>query len=149
MPFSSLTFSERKVYYIYQKASVKKGDVVMKFLGNLLWFIFGGFLSGMSWIIAGIIWCITIVGVPVGVQCFKFAVLTFAPFGKNVEYNGGAGTFLLNVLWVIFSGAVLAMEHLLIGVLLCMTIVGIPFGCQQFKLVRLAIMPFGADIVHN
>lgn len=121
----------------------------MKFIGNFIWLIFGGLVSGISWLVAGLAWCITIVGIPVGLQCFKFATLTFAPFGKEVLYNGGAGSFILNVLWIIFSGTPLALEHLLLGVLLCMTIVGIPFGLQQFKLVRLAIMPFGAEVVHN
>lgn len=128
---------------------MKKGRKDMKFIGNLIWLIFGGLLSGISWLIAGLVWCITIIGIPVGLQCFKFATLSFAPFGKEVLYNGGAGSFILNVLWIIFSGTPLALEHLLLGVLLCMTIVGIPFGLQQFKLVRLAIMPFGAEVVHN
>jgi len=67
-------------------------------LGNLLWFIFGGFIMGMSWLIAGILWCITIVGIPIGLQCFKFASLSFFPFGKEVVYGGGAGSVLLNFL---------------------------------------------------
>ena len=64
-------------------------------LGNLLWFIFGGFISGLSWTLTGCLWCITIIGIPVGMQCFKFAALSFFPFGKEVRYGGGAGSFLL------------------------------------------------------
>ena len=115
-------------------------------LGNVLWFIFGGAFSGLCWCLAGILWCVTVVGIPVGVQCFKFATLSFFPFGKEVAYGGGAGSFLLNVIWLLVSGLPLALEHLAIGALLCVTIVGIPFGLQQFKLAKLALMPFGAEI---
>ena len=65
-------------------------------LGNLLWFIFGGCISGLSWCLAGCLWCITIIGIPVGLQCFKFASLSFFPFGKEVSYGGGAGSLILN-----------------------------------------------------
>ena len=115
-------------------------------LGNVLWFICGGFLSGLSWCLAGCLWCITIVGIPVGLQCFKIASLSFFPFGKEVVYGGGAGSFLLNLIWLIVSGLVLVLEHALWGVLLCVTVIGIPFGLQQFKLAKLALMPFGAEV---
>ncbi len=115
-------------------------------LGNFLWFIFGGFVSGLSWCLAGVIWCITIIGIPVGTQCFKMAGLSFFPFGKEVTYGGGAGSLSLNVLWLIISGLPLAIEHLAIGAALCITIIGIPFGLQQFKLAKLALMPFGATV---
>ena len=115
-------------------------------LGNVLWFICGGFLSGLSWCLAGCLWCITIVGIPVGLQCFKIASLSFFPFGKEVVYGGGAGSFLLNLIWLIVSGLVLALEHTLWGVLLCVTVIGIRFGLQQFKLAKLALMPFGAEV---
>ena len=115
-------------------------------LGNLLWFIFGGCVNGLSWGLAGCLWCITIVGIPVGKQCFKLAALSFFPFGKEVEYGGGAGSLLLNILWLLLSGLPLALEHALLGIVLCITIVGIPFGLQQFKLAKLALMPFGARV---
>ena len=115
-------------------------------LGNLLWFIFGGALSGLSWCLAGCLWCITIIGIPVGIQCFKFAGLSFFPFGKEVQYGGGAGSFLLNILWLILSGLPLAIEHCVLGILLCVTLIGIPFGLQHFKLAKLALMPFGAEV---
>lgn len=115
-------------------------------LGNLLWFIFGGFISGISWCLAGVLWCITIVGIPVGTQCFKFAGLSFFPFGKEVTYGGGAGSLILNVIWLVVSGLPLAVEHLTIGIVLCITLIGIPFGLQQFKLAKLALMPFGATV---
>lgn len=116
-------------------------------LGNLLWFIFGGFIMGMSWFIAGIVWCITIVGIPIGLQCFKFASLSFFPFGKEVVYGGGAGSVLLNIIWIIFSGLPLALEAVVIGVIFSITIVGIPFGLQCFKIAKLALMPFGSSVV--
>ena len=115
-------------------------------LGNLLWFLFGGALSGLSWCLAGCLWCITIIGIPVGVQCFKLASLSFFPFGKQVRYGGGAASFLLNIVWLLFSGLFLALEHVLFGVLLCITVIGIPFWLQQFKLAKLALMPFGAEV---
>ena len=115
-------------------------------IGKVLWFIFGGFISGLSWAFAGCLWCITIVGMPVGMQCFKFAALSFFPFGKEVHYGGGAGSMLLNIIWMIVSGIPLAIESAVIGALLCVTIVGIPFGMQQFKLAKLALMPFGSEV---
>jgi uncharacterized membrane protein YccF (DUF307 family) len=118
----------------------------MSLLGNIIWFIFGGFLSGISWILAGIIWCITIIGIPYGTQCFKFASLSFAPFGKDVEYGGVTITFIVNVIWTIFFGIPMALENLFFGCLWCITIVGIPFGLQFFKIAKLALAPFGSKV---
>lgn len=115
-------------------------------LGNVLWFVCGGLISGLSWCLAGCLWCVTIVGIPVGTQCFKLAALSFFPFGKEVRYGGGPASFLLNVIWLLASGLPLALEHLAFGLVLCVTIVGIPFGLQQFKLAKLALMPFGAQV---
>ena len=100
----------------------------MSCLGNILWFIFGGFISGISWILCGIIWCITIIGIPYGIACFKFASLSFAPFGKEIRYGGGVASFLANVIWFIFFGIPMAAENAIFGIFWCMTIVGIPFG---------------------
>ena len=100
-------------------------------LGNILWFICGGLVSGLSWGLAGCLWCVTIIGIPVGMQCFKFASLSFFPFGKEVQYGGGAGSLILNIIWLILSGIPLALEHLAFGLVLCVTIIGIPFGMQQ------------------
>lgn len=121
----------------------------MSILGNIIWFICGGFLSGLSWCLAGCIWCVTVIGIPVGMQCFKFAALSFFPFGKEVVYGGGTASFLLNVIWILVSGIPLALEHLVIGVVLCVTVLGIPFGLQQFKMAKLALMPFGAEIISD
>ena len=119
----------------------------MSCLGNVLWFLFGGLVMGLSWTLAGVLWCVTIVGIPVGLQCFKFASLAFFPFGKEVQYGGGVGSLLLNILWLLISGILLALESAAIGCIFCITIIGIPFGKQCFKIAKLALMPFGAKIV--
>lgn len=119
----------------------------MTILGNILWIILGGFLNALAWVIAGLLWCITIIGIPVGVQCFKIAGLSLCPFGKEVRYEGGAGSFLLNVIWFIFGGLEIALPTFLWGCILCITIIGIPFGKQFFKLAKLALCPFGAEVV--
>ena len=116
-------------------------------LGNVLWFVFGGCLSGLGWCLAGVLWCITIVGIPVGLQCFKFAKLAFFPFGKEIVYGGGVGSFMLNIIWLVVSGIWLALGSVVTGCLLCITVIGIPFGLQHFKLAKLALMPFGSDVV--
>ncbi len=118
----------------------------MSCLGNILWFIFGGCISGLNWCLAGCLWSATIIGLPVGLQCFKFAVLSFFPFGKDVVYGGGVGSLLLNIIWLLVSGIPLAVIHAVLGIVLCCTFIGIPFGLQQFKLAKLALMPFGAEI---
>lgn len=118
----------------------------MSLLGNIIWFVFGGFLSGLSWILAGLLWCVTIVGIPVGVQCFKFAGLAFWPFGKEVVYGGGAMSLIVNIIWIIVCGVPMAVGNAVVGLLYCVTIIGIPFGKQFFKIAKLALMPFGAEV---
>jgi len=130
----------------YTKRFSVKGDEKMSVIGNILWFIFGGFISGALWLISGLIWCITIIGIPYGLQCFKFASLSFFPFGKDVEYGGGVPSLMVNVIWVIFFGIEMASANLMIGALWCCTIVGIPFGLQFFKIAKLSLLPFGARI---
>jgi uncharacterized membrane protein YccF (DUF307 family) len=115
-------------------------------VGNFIWFILGGLIMGLSWMLVGILWCVTIVGIPIGIQCFKFAELAFFPFGKEVYFGGGVASLLLNILWLIFGGFALAMEAVVIGCLFCITIIGIPFGMQSFKIAKLALMPFGARV---
>lgn len=119
----------------------------MSFIGNILWFLTGGFLMGLGWIAAGILWCITIIGIPVGLQCFKFATLSFCPFGRKLVNNGKVSSFLLNLIWICVSGIELAVAHAAVGLLLCLTIVGIPFGRQHFKLAQIALMPWGTAVL--
>lgn len=119
----------------------------MSILGNILWFICGGIASGFLWVIAGCLWCISIVGIPIGLQCFKFAKLAFFPFGKEIVYGGGAASLLLNLIWLMFSGIPMAIGNVVIGLACCITIVGIPFGMQFFKIAKLALLPFGSRVV--
>ena len=118
----------------------------MGILGNILWCIFGGFAAGLSWVIAGIGWCITIIGIPIGLQCFKFAGLAFFPFGKEVTYGGGAMSLIANIFWLLLTGIPMAIADVVWGCILCITIIGIPFGKQFFKLAKLSLMPFGATV---
>ena len=116
-------------------------------LGNIIWILCGGLITALGWAIAGLLCCITIIGIPIGVQCFKIAELVLAPFGKDVEIgNFGAGGLLANILWIVFLGWELCIGHLTSGLILCVTIIGIPFGLQHFKLAKLALVPFGAKI---
>ena len=120
---------------------------MFSFAGNLLWLLCGGLISALAWSIAGLIWCATVVGIPIGAQCFKFAQLSLSPFGKDVSYEGGAVSFLVNVIWFFVSGVELALIHFILGVILCVTIVGIPFGMQFFKFAKLSLAPFGAHVI--
>ena len=121
----------------------------MKTIGNLLWFIFGGFISGLLWLVAGLLCCVTVIGIPLGRQCFKFASLSFWPFGKEIIYGGGAVSTLANVIWIICCGLWMAVYNLIVGFLWCCTVIGIPFGKQFFKIAKLALTPFGAKIIHH
>lgn len=116
-------------------------------LGNVLWFLFGGLWQGLSWTLSGVLWCITIFGIPIGLQCFKFAALAFFPFGKEIRYGGSTLSLIANIVWLIISGIPLAITAVVNGLLLCCTIIGIPFGKQCFKIAKLALMPFGAVVI--
>ena len=119
----------------------------MRILLNILWIICGGLISALGFWFAGIIWCITVVGIPVGVQCFKLSSISLNPFGKEIVDDGGAGSVLLNLLWIILFGWELALTNAVIGVILCVTIIGIPFGKQFFKIANVALFPFGKRVV--
>ncbi len=119
----------------------------MNLLGNIIWILCGGLVSAISWWIAGFMWCITIVGIPIGLQCFKLSALSLDPFGKEVIDEGGAVSCLLNIVWFFLSGIELALCNFLLGCLLCITIIGIPFGLQFFKLAKLSLFPFGKSVV--
>ena len=87
------------------------------------------------------------VGIPVGLQCFKLSSISLDPFGKEIVDEGGAVSLLLNILWICFSGIELALANVVIGCIFCITIIGIPFGKQFFKIARVALFPFGAKVV--
>lgn len=118
----------------------------MRILGNILWIILGGLAEAFAWCVLGALWCVTIIGIPLGKQCFKFASLSLLPFTKKVEYGGGTVSLIANIFWIVFTGFWMAVANAVYGALLCVTIIGIPFGLQFFKLAKLSLMPFGAKI---
>jgi len=124
----------------------------MNTIGNLVWLLFGGFLAALGYFIGGLVLCLTIVGIPWGLQCFKLAEMVLWPFGKKVISDGsntGCLSTLCNIIWLIFGGLYAALVHLVMGILLSITIVGIPWGRQHFKLIEISLLPFGKRIVQN
>lgn len=119
----------------------------MKTIGNIIWFIAGGFVAALLWLLSGVLCCITIIGIPLGKQCFKFARLCAAPFGKDIKWGGGAPSLIANILWILLLGWENAAYCAAMGILCCCTIIGIPLGLQYFKLAKLAFMPFGTQVV--
>lgn len=122
----------------------------MKVLGNIIWVLFGGLFLALEYFFAGIILCVTIIGIPFGIQVFKIAGLALWPFGKEVKNKpqgtGCLSTFM-NVIWILIGGIWLALEHVFLGIIFFITIIGIPFGKQHFKLAAIALTPFGREIV--
>ena len=118
----------------------------MTLLGNIIWMVFGGIFTALYWFIAGCLFSITIIGIPLGRQAFKMASLTLAPFGKTIEYGGGAPSLIANIIWLVLAGLPMAVSYLLAGVFNCITIIGIPFGLQSFKMAKLSQLPFGARV---
>jgi uncharacterized membrane protein YccF (DUF307 family) len=122
---------------------------VLRVIGNVLWFVLAGIWLALGYAVAGALLCITIIGIPFGIQAFKLAAFTLWPFGKSVirAPQGGCLEVGFNILWIILIGWSLFLAHLVAGVLLCITIIGIPFGIQAFKLSVLALWPFGRSVV--
>ena len=118
---------------------------MLKFIGNLIWLILGGIWLSLAWFLAGCILCITIIGIPFGMQCFKIAKISLWPYGRRIDLNFAKHP-VANILWVIFGGWEMALLHLLIGIINCITIIGIPRGIQCFKIMKLAFFPFGATV---
>ena len=119
----------------------------MRTLGNVIWIIFGGIWTAIGWALAGIVFYISIIGIPLGNQAFKMARLTLAPFGTEIEFGGGAPSWIANGVWVVLIGFWEAIAYAFYGALLCLTVVGIPFGLQLFKMAKLSLLPFGAQVV--
>ena len=122
----------------------------MKILGNLVWLIFGGIIIAIEYLIGSIILMITIVGIPFGLQTLKMGALAIWPFGRDTrvhERASGCLYIVMNLLWLLCGGIWIALTHALFGLLLMITIIGIPFGMQHFKLSSIALNPFGRDIV--
>jgi len=123
----------------------------MSIIGNLIWLIFGGIVISIEYFIGSIALMITIVGIPFGIQTLKMGALAIWPFGRDTRVHpraSGCLYILMNVLWLICGGIWIAVTHAIFGLLLCITIIGIPFGLQHFKLTAIALNPFGRDIVY-
>lgn len=121
----------------------------MKTLGNIIWLVFGGILVFIEYLVSSLLLCVTIIGIPFGLQTLKLALLALWPFGQEVIDNGnssGCLSVIMNVIWIFIGGIWICLTHLFFGVLLCITIVGIPFGRQHFKMAALALAPFGKTI---
>lgn len=121
----------------------------MKFLGNIIWLIFGGLITSIEYLISSLLLMATIIGIPFGLQTLKLAMLALWPFGSTITDNGNSGgclSTLMNILWIILGGFWICLTHLVFGIILCITIIGIPWGKQHFKMAGLALTPFGKDI---
>lgn len=121
----------------------------MKTLGNLIWLLCGGIFTACGYLVSSIVMMITIIGIPFGFQTLKLASLALWPFGKTVVDNGsssGCLSLLMNIIWICVGGFWICLTHFFFGVWLCITIIGIPFGKQHFKLAAVALSPFGKDI---
>ncbi len=122
----------------------------MSILGNVLWLLLGGFIVAMCYFIVGALFCLTIIGIPFGMQLFKFGMFALSPFGYEAVFKGtepGCLSLVMNILWVVLGWWEIALTHLTFGLILCCTIVGIPFGIQHFKMAILGLFPFGKTIV--
>ena len=126
----------------------------MSLLLNIIWIFLGGFFVFIGYVAGGIALCLTIVGIPWGIQCFKLAIFGLFPFGTHSipmdnNVGGDSVNILLNIVWLIFGGIFVFFNHMFWGIGLCLTIIGIPFGLQHFKMMRLAFTPFGRRLVDS
>lgn len=127
----------------------------MATIGNIIWFIFGGLELGLCWLVFGVFWCCTIIGIPFGIASFRIMRFCFFPFGKELipcEMLGEkriAGTAILNFIWIIFSGLWLSIEAFILGAIWCCTIIGIPFGLASFNIGKASFAPLGKRVVNK
>ena len=122
----------------------------MKLLGNIIWALFGGLFIALYYFVVGLLLCLTVVGIPFGLQLMKMAGFALWPFGHEVQagpQDSGCLSVFMNILWIILGGIEIALTHLGLGVAFCVTIIGIPFGLQHFKMALLALVPFGKTII--
>ncbi len=121
----------------------------MSLLGNIIWLVFGGFFAALGYILGGLATCLTIIGIPFGIQSIKLGLASMAPFGKQLETDpesGSAMYVVFNILWLVLFGWEIAMLHLSSAAILAITIVGLPFAVQHIKLIPLALFPFGQHL---
>lgn len=124
----------------------------MKLLLNIIWFVFGGIAICIEYLLSSILLMLTIVGIPFGLQTLKMGMLALWPFGKEVktiEESSGCLNLFMNVIWFFIGGVWIMLTHLVFALVFCITIVGIPFGLQHFKLAGLALRPFGKEIINT
>jgi uncharacterized membrane protein YccF (DUF307 family) len=129
----------------------------MALVFNILWFILGGFVCGLAWLAGGVVLAITIVGLPWAAAAFRIAVFSFAPFGGRIvdrrmltgrdDLGTGSLGLVLNVVWFLLAGWYIALAHVVVGLAQCVTLIGIPFGLQHFKLALIALAPVGKSVV--
>ena len=124
----------------------------MKILGNIIWIVFGGLVIALEYFTSSVILFITIIGIPFGLQTLKLGVLALWPFGSQVidiPHSNGCLSLLMNIIWFFIGGILICLSHLCWGIVFCLTIIGIPFGLQHFKLAGLALSPFGHEIINK
>ena len=122
----------------------------MNLIMNILWLLLGGIFTAVEYLISSLLMMITIIGIPFGIQTLKMSMLALCPFGKEVRsrpHSGGCLSILMNILWIFLGGIWISLSHLAWGILLSISIIGIPFGMQHFKLAGLALTPFGKEII--
>ena len=122
----------------------------MSVLGNIIWLVFGGFFMALEYLVSGFLLCCTIIGIPFGLQVFKIGLVALLPFSQTTVVEEGSRSCLeiiMNVIWFFIGGIWIALSHLGWGLLFCITIVGIPFGIQHFKLMWVALFPFGRTVI--
>ncbi|NJO80904.1 MAG: YccF domain-containing protein [Cyanobacteria bacterium RM1_2_2] len=121
----------------------------MSLAGNIIWLIFGGFLTGLGYILGGLGICLTIIGIPFGLQAVKLGIASLTPFGKEIVEVEDADSplrLIFNIIWIVLFGWEIAIAHLVFGLILAITIIGLPFAKQHFKLLVIALLPFGRDL---
>ena len=121
----------------------------MNLLLNIVWLVLGGFIVVLAYLLGGLLLCITIIGIPFGIQCFKLAGLALSPFGREVrekEPPSGAVAVIMNIIWIILPGLELAVFHLVMALVFAITIIGLPIAAQHLKMTRLALIPFGFEV---
>ncbi len=146
-----LLFTYQIFLYIFILKNNRTGES-MKLLGNIVWWIFGGLLTAVEYFVASAILMLTIVGIPFGIQTFKIGMMTLMPFNMTIKESKKANGFislLMNIIWFFVGGIWITLTHLLFGVLLAITIIGIPFAKQHFKLASISLTPFGKEIVQK
>lgn len=121
----------------------------MRLILNLVWLLFGGFVLFLGYLLAGVLMCITVIGIPFGIAAFRIGVYALWPFGRRVvsRPTAGLGSAIGNVLWLVLAGWWLALSHLVTGIAMCLTVIGIPLGLANFKLIPVSLLPLGKDIV--